>query len=735
MPLKRLKEWIEYRWPVSAVRHLALDEEITGGPRYCYSFGSTLLVVFVLQAITGVMQLFYYVPTTENAYNSLSYLRTEVPFGWLIHGLHYWGAQLMVVLVLMHMARVFLWGAYKKPRELTWLVGTGLLLTVLAFSFTGAPLHWDLKGYWAGQVGTSIAGVLPVIGDRLTILLRGGESMGQLTITRFFGIHIGILPPLLLGLFALHIVAMRRMGSVGPWKEQMRATKGPFWPDQAFKDVIFGTTVLIIMLALVVFLPPGYTGPADPLDTTYVPKPEWDFLFLYQGLKYFQGPLEPVGAAGLPTVLVLILLLLPFVDRNPERNPLKRPVAMTFFMLLAGLIIALSIGGYLSKGFGQAATPAKKASASAGKTSGSADVSNSLVSVGEAAQPDPGGSASKGGKAGGGAPSSPGGQGEVAYISGDPERGAKLFERNCSPCHGHRGTDGIPNTGSSLGHVPHLNPIERDLYSPDPRVFSRTIHKFVENGARPPGPNPELSMPSFSGILSPQQIEDIIAYEMKLNGVTVTRAERARAAEEAAAAKAVPKQPPAEKKPEAARAAEEKAPEEEAAGPPLPNPASASVDARAVGSAARIIGGAKHGRALFDANCTRCHGEKGQHPIPNPGSTDGTVPHLDPIDPAIFNKDPLTFAENVDRFIQHGSVPDGPNPAIRMPNFGDSNSLTQQQISDLVAYVLHLNGINRAEIIHPGVRPRVFFMVTAGIYVLVILGLGGLWNRRAGQIK
>ena len=332
------------------------------GARFAYTLGSAVLVVFMLQILSGILQLFFYVPATDHAYNSVSYLRTQVPFGWLIHGIHYWGAQLMVILVLLHMARVFLWGAYKKPRELTWLAGVTLLLTTMGFSFTGGPLHWDQRGYWIGDVSTSIAGTVPLVGGLSKQLLRGGEEMGQLALSRLFVLHIAVLPGALLALFGIHIIAMRRFGSVGPWKEEARVKKDPFWPDQAFKDVVAGTAVVLLLILLTVFLPPQYSGMADPLDVPYIPKPEWNFLFLYESLKYFPGRLEPVGTVGVPTVLILILVLLPFVDRNPERNPLRRPIAMLCALILAGIVIGISIIGYLSPGFAQ--PPAKPAATS-----------------------------------------------------------------------------------------------------------------------------------------------------------------------------------------------------------------------------------------------------------------------------------------------------------------------------------------------------------------------------------
>jgi ubiquinol-cytochrome c reductase cytochrome b subunit len=542
--------------------HLALEEEIPGGARFAYTIGSAILIVFSLQAVSGIMQLFFYVPTTDHAYNSLSYLRTRVPFGWLIHGVHYWGAQLMIILVLLHMARVFLWGAYKKPRELTWLAGLTLFLTVMGFSFTGGPLHWDQRGYWVGEVSTSIAGTVPLMGGLMKQLVRGGEEMGQLALSRLFVIHVAVLPGALIALFGIHIVAMRRFGTAGPWIEEKREPKGLFWPDQVFKDTVAATTVVFIIILLVVFLPPKYSGMADPLDISYIPKPEWNFLFLYESLKYFEGPLEPVGTVGVPTVLILILVLLPFVDRNPERNPLRRPVVMICALVLAGIVVGMSIKGYLSPGFAQA--PAKAVgAASENRLSPMAVLKNALrVKSSEAARPSPG----------------PG----VSQAS--------------DPVHGDQ--------------------------------------------------------PSVS-------------------------------------------------------------------------------DRGAPGRAAYIIGSAERGAELFRKNCSSCHGPDGATNVLNPGSQEGKVPNLNPIDRELYSTDALTFAEKIDRYIQHGSLPAGPNPAIRMPVFGDNNTLTQQEIANIEAHVLGLNGVDRAQLVNPGMQPRGFLLLAGVLYAVIILVLGGLWNKRS----
>ncbi|MGZ6223505.1 MAG: cytochrome b, partial [Syntrophales bacterium] len=213
----RILHWIDERWPLSSFIRLALEEEMSGGAGYAYVFGSAALIIFLLQVVTGIWQLFYYVPTLSQGYNSLGYLRTEVPFGWLIHGIHYWGANAMVVLVILHMSQVFIWGAYKRPHELQWVTGVFLFLVTMAMTLTGGALPWDKRSYWLVEVSASSAGTIPVIGDMIKRLMLGGGVIGQLTLSRFFILHAAILSGALLVIVAIHLVALRKVGNAGPW--------------------------------------------------------------------------------------------------------------------------------------------------------------------------------------------------------------------------------------------------------------------------------------------------------------------------------------------------------------------------------------------------------------------------------------------------------------------------------------------------------------------------------------
>ena len=310
-----------------------------------------------------------------------------MPFGWLVHGLHYWAAQGFIVVMGLHMARVFIWAAYKKPRELTWVLGVVLLLLGAAFIFTGAILPWDALGYWAGEVGTSMAGTVPLIGTFLKLLMRGGDAMGQMTVSRAFVVHVAILPALTVFFIAAHLVAFRQFGSVGPWNPKKREKTGRFWPDQTFKDLLVIGLILVGLICLSAFVRAPISGPADPLDNSYTPKPEWNFLFLYEALKAFKGSWEWMGTTVIPMLLVLLLFAVPFIDRNEKRNPLRRPIAMLNGFMFAAVILVLTFIGHYSNSGANASAPAPAAPASTNQV---ATPAASAASPGSARDNDPG---------------------------------------------------------------------------------------------------------------------------------------------------------------------------------------------------------------------------------------------------------------------------------------------------------------------------------------------------------
>ncbi|MES4785968.1 MAG: quinol:cytochrome C oxidoreductase, partial [Nitrospiraceae bacterium] len=287
----RIYEWLDLRLKLNPIRRTLLDEPIPGGASWIYVFGSATLFLFGLQAITGMFLAVYYAPTPDHAYDSLRFIETQIAFGAFMRGLHHWGASAMAAVIGLHVLQTFLYGAYKPPREGMWMVGVGLFLLVMAFAFTGYLLPWDQNAYWATQIGINMVGTIPVIGDVLVRVLRGGETLGALTLSRFFAIHALFLPAFLITGMALHLFILRRVGPAGPWdEEQARRRREAFYPRQVYLDAIVMLVVFAIVAALAMMIPFPLTDKADPSDTTFIPVPEWYFLFYYQLLKYVHGP-------------------------------------------------------------------------------------------------------------------------------------------------------------------------------------------------------------------------------------------------------------------------------------------------------------------------------------------------------------------------------------------------------------------------------------------------------------
>jgi ubiquinol-cytochrome c reductase cytochrome b subunit len=366
----RLYEWLDSRLKLKAVQRTLLDEPIPGGASWIYVFGSATLFLFLLQAITGMFLAVYYAPTPDHAYDSIQFIEQEVTFGAFVRGLHHWGASGMVVAIGLHMLQVFLYGAYKPPREAMWMVGVVLFLITLSFAFTGYLLPWDQNAYWATQIGINMVGTVPVIGDLAMRVLRGGETLGALTLSRFFAVHVLFLPATIAALVLLHLVILRCVGPAGPWTGGMERRQRPaqaaqpsgapaqgiaerrvrtsetFYPRQVFMDAVVMLGIFAALAALAMTVPFPLADKANPSDTTFVPIPEWYFLFYYQLLKYAHGPLEPLATWILPSLFFLALLFWPLLDRNPARRPAKRRLALgagALFLVMVFALLGISI--------------------------------------------------------------------------------------------------------------------------------------------------------------------------------------------------------------------------------------------------------------------------------------------------------------------------------------------------------------------------------------------------------
>src|ERR1039458_487663 len=330
----KIIEWLEHRTGIQNAIKNFLYEDIPASSGWHQVIGSMAVFFFIIQVFTGGLLAFNYAPTPGEAYNSVKYIMTELTGGSLIRGLHHWGASMMLIIVVLHMLQVFLYGSYKKPREATWMMGVVLLLITLAFGLTGYLLPWDNRAYWGTVVTTQIAAQAPVLGPYLSRLLGGEGEIGVVTFARFYGFHVLLLPPATIFLMVLHIFLVRKHG-VAPLPGDESQPKQKFYPQQVFKDTlaIFIAFAILFMMAVAVRVPLEQL--ADPTDTSYIPRPEWYFLFLFQSLKLFSGPLEVVGSVVLPGLAVLVLILVPFIDCGQMVKVTRRSVAMAFVLLAA----------------------------------------------------------------------------------------------------------------------------------------------------------------------------------------------------------------------------------------------------------------------------------------------------------------------------------------------------------------------------------------------------------------
>jgi ubiquinol-cytochrome c reductase cytochrome b subunit len=335
---KRIDQFIEAfddRTGLHTALRKFLYEEIPQSSGWHQIFGSVALFLILIQFFTGAMLAFNYAPTPGDAYISLRYILTEVTAGRLMRGLHHWGASMIIVVVVLHMVQVFLWGAYKKPREGTWVVGVILLLLTLAYGLTGYLLPWDNRAYWGTVVATQIGATVPLAGPYVSRILASTGDVGVVTFARFYGLHVLLLPPATLLLIALHVTLVRRHG-VAPAPGDELKPKKSFYPEQVFKDTIAVFVAFAILFTMAIAVRVPLERLADPTDTSYIPRPEWYFLFLFQMLKVFEGPLEVVGTVILPTLAILALIATPFIDRSKLVSIRKRGLAAGV-ILLAGL--------------------------------------------------------------------------------------------------------------------------------------------------------------------------------------------------------------------------------------------------------------------------------------------------------------------------------------------------------------------------------------------------------------
>ncbi|HAM73379.1 MAG TPA: menaquinol-cytochrome C reductase [Verrucomicrobiales bacterium] len=430
--MNRLFDWLDHRTGYRSLVHEALHENVPGGSRWRYIWGSALTFGIFVQFITGLFLWMAYSPSAGSAWESVYYIQNEMTAGWLLRGIHHSMAQLMTVLLVLHFMQVVIDGAYKAPREINFWFGLGLLGVVLALSLTGYLLPWDQKGYWATRVATNIAGVTPLIGPWVQRILIGGPDYGHHTLTRFFALHAGWLPGLLVVLIAGHIYLFRKHGLTAA--EPRRKADEPFWPDQVLKDAVASLAVMAAVLVMIFWprisgaggpLGADLSAPADPSELYSAARPEWYFLFLFQLLKYFPGESEVWGAIVLPGVGISILLAMPFLGRWRLGHRFNIVFLATGLAGAAALTLLAWRADRLSPEFQVARRMADR------------EAERMMVLAGSPLGIPPSGGAS--------------------LLRQDPFiQGPKLFAKHCSSCHrwgGEDGQGGIPRDPASAADL------------------------------------------------------------------------------------------------------------------------------------------------------------------------------------------------------------------------------------------------------------------------------------------
>jgi ubiquinol-cytochrome c reductase cytochrome b subunit len=362
--LESMNRWLEQRTGAEAAIAPVLAHQVPrSSASWWYVFGSATLTLFLLQIATGICLALVYVPSADKAFDSLLYLNYRASFGWFLRAMHFWGSNAMVAVMTLHMIQVFLFGAHKYPREMTWLVGVFLFLCTLGMAFTGQILRWDQDAYWGLGIAASIAGRAPGIGDTLVHVLLGGPIIAGRTLSRFFAVHVFVVPGLLIALVGLHLWLVLRLG-INEWpmpgrlvdrptyrqryEEDVRRDGVPFFPDAARKDMVAaGLVILIVLSCAALFGPYGPTGVPDPTLIDTAPKPDFYFLALYALFALLPPWTETTLLLIGPPLAILLLFLVPFIAGTGEKSWKRRPVAILGVLLIVLTVTSLAVLGIL----------------------------------------------------------------------------------------------------------------------------------------------------------------------------------------------------------------------------------------------------------------------------------------------------------------------------------------------------------------------------------------------------
>lgn len=467
----RVREWFSRRTGIDALLDEALSERIPGGARITYVFGSGLLFLFLSQVVTGVALALYYVPSADHAHTSVAYIVKVVSAGWFLRSLHVYGASAILIVLALHLTQVFLYGSYKGRRELLWGAGCVLLALVLGIAFTGYLLPWDQNAYFATAVGTNMLDEVPLVGHTLKLLVRGGVSLGTLTISRFYVLHAFLLPAAIFGLIAAHVYLFRKAGAAGPTDEDpftARKAQETFYPRQLLMDMTFALLIMAALGLLAYWRPAELGTVADPTNTQYLPRPEWYYRPMFEWLKFWTEG-EVWGIVVIPAMVAVLFVAVPFLDRRRERRPLRRPVAVGTYAAAFLALSALGVKSYTD----DAGDPA---------------VALKLREQHEATQQYMQ------------EPFQPQRSGILTVANSgavDVTQGKTLFEQHCATCHY------VDSTQTKVG------PGLKDLLSRDRMVngqvpTSENVREIISHGYQ--------EMPPFNDTLTEKQIGDVEAY-------------------------------------------------------------------------------------------------------------------------------------------------------------------------------------------------------------------------------
>jgi ubiquinol-cytochrome c reductase cytochrome b subunit len=354
----KIGEWFDHRLQLAApVREAAEHPVPRNTASWFYVFGSAALTVFLLQLVTGILLALIYVPSAGEAWSSLQALNHQIALGWFIRAMHGWGSNFMVAIVLIHMVQVFLFGAYKFPRELTWIIGVFLLLMTLGMAFTGQVLRFDQDAYWGLGIGASISSRVPIFGPMIVKLLLGGPIIAGATLSRFFALHVFVIPGMLIAFVGLHLLMVLKLG-INEWPMPGRIVRratyerdyhaltkqegAPFVPYAVWKDLFFAAFIILAIAGCAFYFGPfGPTGQPDPTIIQTAPKPDYFFLWLYALLSLLPPSMETPFLLIGPALVILGLILLPFLSGEGEKSWRRRPIAV-----LSVLLIAITLGTF-----------------------------------------------------------------------------------------------------------------------------------------------------------------------------------------------------------------------------------------------------------------------------------------------------------------------------------------------------------------------------------------------------